>query len=143
MRPNIDHYFLGIAWRVASRSTCLRVPNGVGCILVRDRQILATGYGGSIKGTPHCTDEGVGCLIDATGCERTVHAETNAVIQAHQNLTGATAYCTLSPCWNCFKTFANAGIVRIVYAQEYRIVDRQREFAALCKIKFEHVAVEP
>jgi dCMP deaminase len=122
MRPSWDEYFLRIAAVVATRSTCNRKQ--VGCVLVRDKVVLSTGYGGSIRGQPHCTD--VGCITgpDGTGCVRTVHAETNAVAQAAQNgvsTRGATAYVTLSPCANCFKLLANAGIVRIVYSEQYRV----------------------
>ncbi len=133
-RVSWDTYFLNIARVVATRSTCLRVPDGVGCVLVApDKKILATGYAGSLRGQPHCTDAGVGCLIDpqTTGCIRTVHAEQNAIIQAAQPLAGATAYVTLSPCVPCFKMLAQAGVRRIVYAKEYRTgVDVQRQLAA-------------
>jgi len=56
-------------------------------------------------------------------CERTVHAETNAIAQAARNgtrLEGATAYVTASPCWKCFQLLANTGIQRIVFAEFYR-----------------------
>ena len=127
MRPTWDEYFLHIAAVVAVRSTCNRKQ--VGCVLVGDKVVLSTGYGGSIVGQPHCTD--VGCDIDPVtgGCVRTVHAEMNAVAQAARNgvsTLGATAYVTLSPCHHCFKLLANAGIKRIVYSEQYRVpVDPQ------------------
>ena len=63
-RPSWDDYFLEMAHSVSTRSTCNRKQ--VGCVLVRDNQLLSSGYGGSIKGQPHCMDEG--CAIDeATG----------------------------------------------------------------------------
>ena len=72
-------FFLDIATLVSERATCPR--RQVGAVLVRDRQILATGYNGSVQGQPHCID--VGCLIDETGsCRRTIHAEKNALLQA-------------------------------------------------------------
>lgn len=134
-RPGLDEYFLNIAIAVAGRSTCKR--KSVGCVLVRDKMIISTGYVGSIKGQPHCLD--VGCLIDekTSGCIRTVHAEMNALAQAAANgvsTKGATAYSTLSPCLWCFKTLANAGIVRIVYEEEYRI-QPDFELAEACGIK--------
>ncbi len=135
MRVHWDSYFMGIARAVATRSTCLRVPDGIGCVLVRDRKILGTGYTGSIRHQPHCTD--VGCLIDdGVGCVRTVHAEQNAILQAATPLEGATAYTTLSPCWVCFKLLVNAGVTRIVYGAEYRIIERQKVFAKDCGIDF-------
>jgi dCMP deaminase len=53
----------------------------------------------------------------------TIHAETNAVLQAAKNgvsIDGATVYVTASPCWSCFKMITNAGIRRIVYGEFYR-----------------------
>jgi Deoxycytidylate deaminase len=147
MRPGWDQYFLEIARTIAKRSTCLRIPAGVGAVLVRDKQILATGYAGSIKGQPHCSDDGVGCLIDEKtgGCVRTVHSEANAILQAAQHgvsIADATIYSTMSPCFDCFKLIVNGGIKRIVYSVEYRIVERQKEFAKACGVAFEHVGDE-
>ena len=143
-RESWNDYFLGIARATAKRSTCLRVPDGVGAVLVRDRQILSTGYAGSIRGQAHCTDEGVGCLIDERtgGCIRTVHAEINAILQAAQHgvgIGGATLYSTMSPCWDCFKALANGGILRILYDVEYRIVDQQKQFAEAVGLLFMQV----
>lgn len=121
MRPGWDRYFIEIAKVVATRSTCERKQ--VGCVLVKDRRILSTGYGGSIRGQPHCTDVGCDKGPDG-GCQRTVHSEMNAIAQAASNgvsTEGATAYVTLSPCSWCFKSLVNAGIKRIVFAEEYRI----------------------
>lgn len=141
-RPSWDDYFLDIAHAVARRSTCLRQPEGVGAVLVRDNRILSTGYAGSLRGQPHCTDEGVGCLIDEVtgGCVRTVHAEQNAFLQAAQHgvaVSGATLYSMLSPCWPCFQSCVNGGIVRVVYRREYRVVERQRQYAAECGVAWE------
>ena len=147
-RPQWDEYFLKIVHVVASRSTCLRQPKGVGAVIVRDKQILSSGYAGSIKGQPHCTDDGVGCLIDEKtgGCIRTVHAETNSILQAAQNgvsILGATMYCSLSPCWDCFKAMANGGIRRIVFDRKYRIFDRQETAAPGCGIELIHLPISP
>jgi dCMP deaminase len=140
-RPSWDEYFLSFAITAAARSNCLRVPAGVGAVLVKDHQILSTGYAGSLRGQPHCTD--VGCLIDSKtgGCVRTVHAEMNSILQAATHgvcIEGATCYCTLSPCWDCFKALVNGGIDRIVYSTEYRVIERQREFSQACGVLFEH-----
>ena len=118
-RPSWDEYFMAIAVMVSGRSTCPR--KSVGAVLVKDNQILATGYNGSIRGMPHCTD--VGCMMENGHCVATVHAEANAIVQAARHgvsVDGATIYVTASPCWNCFKLLANAGIRRIVYKEFYR-----------------------
>lgn len=144
-RPSWDAYFLSIAKVVASRSTCLRIPAGVGAVLVRGNQILSTGYAGSIRGQPHCFE--IGCLIDEKtgGCVRTVHAETNAILQAAQHgvaLSGATLYSTLSPCLACFKAAANGGIARVIYSVEYRTIETQKAWAEAMGIDFVHVGTE-
>src|SRR5438270_11269464 len=119
MRADWDAYFMQIATVVSSRATCDRKL--VGALLVRDRMILSTGYNGSIRGLPHCSE--VGHLMENGHCVATIHAETNAVLQAARNgvaIDGADLYTTASPCWPCFKLIANAGTKRIVYVEFYR-----------------------
>jgi len=125
-RPNWDEYFMGIAELAAQRSTCLR--NSIGAVLVKDTQILATGYNGAPKGIKHC--EEVGCLRqkrDVPSGERHeicrgVHAEQNLVAQAAVHgveSEGATVYCTHQPCVICAKLLINAGIKYIFYKNSY------------------------
>lgn len=118
---------MGIAEQAATRSTCVR--KHVGAVIVRDRTVLSTGYNGSIRGLPHCED--VGCVMEDGHCITTVHAEANAILQAAKNgvsIDGAEIYTTASPCWNCFKLIANAGIRRISFGEFYR-EERIRETA--------------
>ena len=118
-RVSWDEYFMNIARVVSTRATCDR--KHVGAVLVRDKTILSTGYNGSIRGLPHCSEEGH--LMEDGHCVRTIHAEANAVIQAARNgvrIDGATIYVTASPCWGCFKMIANAGCTRIVFGEFYR-----------------------
>lgn len=118
---------MNLAVQAATRSTCPR--KAVGAVIVRDRAVLATGYNGSIRGLPHCTD--VGCLMVNGHCVRTVHAEANAILQAAKHgvrLEAAEIYVTASPCWDCFKLIANAGINRVLYGEFYRD-ERIIEFA--------------
>jgi dCMP deaminase len=118
-RASWDEYFMNIARVVASRATCNR--KHVGAVIVRDKTILSTGYNGSIRGMPHCSE--VGCMMEDGHCVATIHAEANAVLQAAKNGVGidaSTVYVTASPCWSCFKTITNAGIRRIVYGEFYR-----------------------
>src|SRR5689334_20759827 len=118
-RVSWDEYFMRIADVVASRSTCPR--KFVGSVIVRDKTILSTGYNGSIRGMPHCSE--VGHMMENDHCVATIHAEANAIIQAAKNgvvIDGATIYVTASPCWSCFKQIANAGIRRILYGEFYR-----------------------
>ena len=118
-RASWDEYFMAIAREVATRSTCDR--KHVGAVIVRDKMILATGYNGSIRGLPHCDDEGH--MMEDGHCVRTVHAEANAIVQAARNgvrLEGGQIYVTASPCFGCFKMIANAGLSRIVFGEFYR-----------------------
>ena len=121
-RPTWDEYFMEITHLVARRSTCLR--RQVGAVLVKDKNILATGYNGAPSGIAHCLD--VGCLREKLGIPsgerhelcRGLHAEQNAIIQAAKhgtNIDGATLYCTTMPCIICSKMIINAGIRQIVY----------------------------
>ncbi len=110
---------MNIARQAATRSTCDR--KNVGAVIVRDRTILSTGYNGSIRGMPHCDE--VGHLMESGHCVATIHAETNAILQAAKNgvnINKAELYTTASPCWNCFKMVVNAGIQRIYYGEFYR-----------------------
>lgn len=136
-RASWDEYFMSIAQVVATRSTCPR--KYVGAVLVRNRTILSTGYNGSIRGMPHCSD--VGHMMEDGHCVATIHAEANAIIQAARNgvvIEGGTCYVTASPCWICFKQLANAGITRIVYGEFYRD-ERIFEIAAKINIELVHV----
>jgi len=140
-RASWDEYFMNIASVVASRATCDR--KHVGAVIVRDKTILSTGYNGSIRGMPHCSE--VGHMMEDGHCVATIHAETNAVLQAAKNgvsIDGATVYVTASPCWNCFKMITNAGIRRIVYGEFYRD-KRIFDVAALLAVELVHLPQMP
>lgn len=118
-RPSWDQYFMNIAEQVATRSTCSR--KHVGAVIVKNRQILSTGYNGSISGLGHCDDEDH--MIEDGHCVRTIHAEANAIIQAAKHgiaIDGSNIYVTASPCFSCFKMVANAGINKIYFKEFYR-----------------------
>ncbi|WP_029917800.1 deoxycytidylate deaminase [Pelobacter seleniigenes] len=125
-RPGWDEYFMDITHLVATRSTCMR--RQVGAVLVKERNILATGYNGVPSGITHCDVSG--CLREKLKVPsgerhelcRGLHAEQNAIIQAARhgvNIAGATVYCTDSPCIICSKMLINAGVAEVVYARGY------------------------
>jgi len=128
-RVSWETYFMNIAAEVATRSTCDR--KHVGAVIVKDKTILSTGYNGSIKGLPHCDEVGHEMVDDH--CIRTTHAEANAIVQAAKNgveINHAEIYITASPCYNCFKLIANAGIKSIYFLEFYReerIIEHARE----------------
>ena len=128
-RVSWKDYFMNIAREVAKRSTCVR--KHVGAVIVREKTILSTGYNGSIKGLPHCDE--VGCEMVDGHCVRTTHAEANAIVQAAKNgiqINQSEIYVTASPCYDCFKLIANAGIKIIYYDEFYRdkrIIEKSKE----------------
>ena len=127
-----------IAREVSTRATCDR--KHVGAVIVRDRTILSTGYNGSVRGQPHCDD--VGHMMVDGHCARTIHAESNASLQAAKNgvrLEGASIYVTASPCWACFLMIANVGIVQIVFGEFYR---DERIFEVASRIGIELLHLE-
>jgi dCMP deaminase len=136
-RVNWENYFMNIAHEVATRSTCDRKE--VGAVIVRDKTILSTGYNGSLRGLPHCDE--VGHEMENDHCIRTIHAEANAIVQASRNgmsIDGAEIYVTASPCYNCFKMIANAGISKIYYGEFYRD-ERISKHAEELSIKLVHL----
>ena len=131
---------MNLAVQAATRSTCPR--KHVGAVIVRDKAVLATGYNGSLRGLPHCTD--VGCLMDNGHCVRTVHAEANAILQAARHgvrIERSEMVVTASPCWECFKLIANAGIVKVLYGEFYRD-ERILEFARAAGIELVHLGLQ-
>ena len=119
-RPSWDEYFLWHAEVASSRATCSR--KHVGAVIVRGNRQLCTGYNGSIAGSPHCDE--AGHIMEDNHCVRVVHAEANAIATAARygvSIEGATCYTTASPCFPCLKLLANAGIAKIIYAEEYRM----------------------
>lgn len=125
-RPSWDDYFMRVAFLVCERSTCLR--RRVGAVLVKDRQILATGYNGAPKNIPHC--EITGCLREELGIPsgqrheicRGLHAEQNVILQAASfgvSTKESTLYITSTPCSICAKMIINAGIEEVIIESEY------------------------
>jgi len=145
-RPGWDEYFMKIAALVAERSTCLR--HHVGALIVRDKNILATGYNGAAAGVKDCLE--LGCLRDQLNIPsgtrheicRAIHSEQNAIIRAALNgisIKGATLYSTHQPCILCAKMIVNAGIKRVVSYNQYPSKDSMalfKEAGIICeKIK--------
>lgn len=122
-RPTFELTFFRIAEELSLRATCPRAS--VGCVITRNNQILSTGYNGAPAGMPHCSD--LGCIMEGGHCVRSVHAEMNAIASAARHgvsLLGATAYCTLLPCINCFNALAQAGVEIILYDRQYEREER-------------------
>ncbi len=135
IRPTWDEYFIEIAHTVSKRATCDRGRSG--CVIVRDRQILVTGYVGSPIGLPHCDEVGHQFKKmlhedgkETTHCVRTVHAEQNAICQAAKlgiSLNNSTLYCRMTPCRTCAMLIINCGIKRVVCEQKYHAGSESEE----------------
>jgi dCMP deaminase len=129
-RPTWDEYFMMLAKLTATRSTCLAFP--VGSVIVKDRQVLSTGYNGSPSGSVHCTTQGF-CYPELSACNasktlpsRSVHAEANAIAQAAKHgisTNGASIYVTLEPCLSCLKIIISAGIREVFYETTFNSGD--------------------
>jgi dCMP deaminase len=143
MRPSWDEYFMLIAKLVSTRSTCNSRPTGA--VLVKDKQILATGYNGSMPGAAHCSDETLPdgspychrralaiADVDKYNFCRASHAEANAIAQAARHgiaVAGASLYVTLEPCFICIKLLATAQIERVFFELPYESRDAARDEA--------------
>ncbi|NTU97130.1 MAG: dCMP deaminase family protein [Chlorobiaceae bacterium] len=122
-------YFMSVAHLISRRATCTR--GHIGAVIVRDNNILSTGYNGAPAGLPHCND--TNCRIyrsthpDGTveeNCVNTIHAEINAIAQAAKHgvsIRDADIYITASPCIHCLKVLINVGIRTIYYDKPYKI----------------------
>ncbi len=141
-----DQYFMTITQQVAERSTCNRAK--VGAVIVRDRNILATGYNGAPAGMPQCTE--AGCLIYESktpygeveqNCFRTIHAEINAIAQAAKNgstIKDSSIYVTHTPCIHCIKVLVNTGIKTVYYESPYKL-DTLEEILRNTRVHMEKV----
>jgi dCMP deaminase len=129
-----DEYFMKLSDTVGERGTCDRGRSG--CVIVKDKRILTTGYVGSPMGLSHCDEVGHEMHTvkhedghETSHCIRTVHAEQNALIQAARvgiALDGGTVYCKMTPCYVCAKLILNAGIKRVVCAKDYQASEESK-----------------
>ena len=129
-----DEYYLGIAAAVAQRSTCLR--RRYGAVIIKNDEIISTGYNGAARGEPNCCDGGE-CWRARNNIPHgeqyekcvAVHAEQNAIISAaRRDMLGSTLYlagfdeggemASPAPCVICSRLIKNAGIAEIVVRTE-------------------------
>ncbi|MFA6355080.1 MAG: cytidine/deoxycytidylate deaminase family protein [Candidatus Paceibacterota bacterium] len=144
-RPSWDEYFSSMVELVGTRSTCDRGKSG--CVIVKDKRVLSTGYIGSPTGTAHCDEIGheIHTVTQEDGtvskhCIRTAHAEQNAIVNSARfgiALDGATLYCHMTPCYICAKMLINAGIKRVVCNLDYHAGGRSKKLFKEAKIKYD------
>ena len=127
-RISKENYYLNIAQTVLERATCLR--RVFGAIIVKNDEIISTGYNGAPRGRRNCVDMG-----------RSVHAEANAIISAaRRDMVGGTLYLVgrnaqtgellhdATSCAMCRRLVINAGLSKVVIRNtetEYSVVDVQ------------------
>lgn len=142
-RPDWDTYFMDIAHVVARRGNCIR--RQVAALIVKDRRIISTGYNGTPRGVRNCCDGGCDrCASDTpSGSDLgeciCCHAEENAIVQAAYHgitVSGAALYCTLSPCLLCAKMIVNAGIVEVIYEEEYELSTQTRHLLEEAGVRY-------
>lgn len=134
-RPDMQHYFMGIALAVRRRADCL--GSRVGALLVQDRRIVSTGYNGTPERVANCTEGGclrcahadrypAGSGYDLCIC---VHAEQNALLAAARfgiAVEGAMLYTTMRPCFGCTKELLQARVAGVRYLHEWQPGDAER-----------------
>lgn len=134
-RPSWDEYFIKLVDEIAQRATCDRGKSG--CIIIKDKRILCSGYVGSPPGFAHCDEVGhlLKKVVDDDGterqhCMRTIHAEQNAICQAAKYglpLEGTTLYCTMEPCRVCAMLIISVGIKKVVVKKQYHAAADTRD----------------
>ena len=122
-RVSWDDYFMEVAHATSKRASCYK--KNAGAVLVKNKQIVSTGFNGAPKGVKDCFEKGY-CMRQKIGipsgeklemCMAT-HAEQNAIAQAAcagVSINGATLYSTVQPCVLCAKIIINSGIKEIVF----------------------------
>lgn len=144
IRRDKINYYLDLAEMVSQRCTCLR--RHYGAVIVKDDEVISTGYVGAPRGRENCSDLGY-CLRQKMGVPRgeryelcrSVHAEANAIISAsRRDMLGSTLYLVGKEvdsgeyiknavcCSMCKRMVINAGIERVIVrdtSEEYRIIN--------------------
>ncbi len=125
LRPSWDLYFMQLASLAAQRSNCMK--RRVGCVLVREKRVISTGYNGTPRGLKNCAEGGCPRCNDGQGSGvglgtcLCLHAEENALLEAGRERIreGAILYCDTCPCLTCSIKIAQVGIAEVVYSQAY------------------------
>ena len=124
LRPAWDTYFMKLANLAASRANCMK--RRVGCVVVRDCRVIATGYNGTPRYMTNCNQNGCPRCNDGEDSLHTclcLHAEENALLEAGRDRVGKNAilYCDTCPCLTCSVKIVQTGIKEVVYSNSYRM----------------------
>lgn len=128
MNERYKKFFMDIAIRCSEMSTCC--SRSVGAVLVKDKQIIATGFNGVPSGIPHpkqCIRKKLniksGQRLELSEC---VHAEANCIIQCARyavSCENSILFSTTQPCADCTKLILNSGIKKVYYSEDYQLSD--------------------
>lgn len=136
LRPSWDQYFMQLADLAAHRSNCMK--RRVGCVLVREKRVVSTGYNGTPRGMRNCNEGGctrcnqgshVGADLGTCLC---LHAEENALLEAGRDRIreGSILYCNTCPCLTCSVKITQVGISEVVYNEAYSVDTKSSEIFA-------------
>jgi len=148
-RPSWDEYFMSIAKQVAARSNCMK--RKVAALIVKDKRIISTGYNGTPRGCVNCDEGGCPrCNNFASGGEKLdeclcAHGEENAIVQAAYHgisVKDGTMYCTFSPCLYCTRMIINAGLVEVVYNENYPVSENSASLFKQAGVKLRQFKVD-
>ena len=126
LRPSWDSYFMALASLAAQRSNCMK--RRVGCVVVRDKRVVSTGYNGTPRGLRNCGEGGCGRCNEGQGSGHglatclCIHAEENALLEAGRERLrdgAAVLYCDTCPCLTCSIKIVQVGVSEVVYGQGY------------------------
>lgn len=125
IRPSWDAYFMQLASLASLRSNCMK--RRVGCVLVRNKRVISTGYNGTPRGLKNCNEGGCSRCNSASaggvnlGTCLCLHAEENALLESGRDRIGdeATLYCNTCPCLTCSVKIAQVGVKEVIYNQAY------------------------
>lgn len=144
LRPSWDSYFMKFTDFAAQRCNCMR--RRVGCVIVRNNRIIATGYNGTARGIKNCNEGGCPRCNNAAGNGTGVglntclclHAEENALLEAGRARVedGAILYCNTCPCLTCTIKIVQCGISEVVYSQSYSMDELSAKVFSEAGVKF-------
>lgn len=128
-----DNVYMNIAFEISKLSKC--VSKKVGCIVVKDQRILASGYNGTPSGFLNCSEN-----FDKNNFNRNEHHEWSNIYEIHGELNlicfcakngielkDSVLYTTLKPCYQCTKNIIQSGIIKIIYKDEYDLESKNNK----------------
>lgn len=132
IRPSWDAYFMRLAKLASLRSNCMK--RRVGCVLVRDKRVISTGYNGTPRGLRNCNEGGCARCNEATSGGHALqtclclHAEENALLESGRDRSfQATLYCNTCPCLTCSVKIAQVGVKEVIYMMGYSMDAKSAE----------------